>query len=62
MAACVNIVKNVESIYEWKDEVHTDQEVLMIIKSYSIKNRELVDLVKMNIPYDCPEVITMKVR
>lgn len=61
LAACVNLVKDVESIYEWKGQLNMDQEVLMIIKSHSKKSTDIIDHVKKNIPYDCPEVVTMRV-
>jgi periplasmic divalent cation tolerance protein len=33
LAACVNIIPRIESIYRWKDEVETATEYLLIIKS-----------------------------
>lgn len=62
LAACVNLVKNVESIYEWKGQIEKDEEVLMVIKSESHKSQELAEFVEKNHPYDCPEVVTLKVR
>uniref|UniRef100_A0A6G1SCZ1 Protein CutA n=1 Tax=Aceria tosichella TaxID=561515 RepID=A0A6G1SCZ1_9ACAR len=61
LAACVNIVKNIESIYEWKDKIEQDSEVLMIIKSNSQKSADLAKFVQDNHPYDCPEVVTVRV-
>lgn len=61
LAACVNLVKNVESVYEWNGKMESDTEILMIIKSHSSKAQELTQFVEKNHPYDCPEVVTMKV-
>lgn len=60
LAACINIVKTVESIYEWKGVIEHDQESMMIIKSHSNKTNDLIEFVEKNHPYDCPEVITLK--
>lgn len=61
LAACVNIVKTIESIYEWKGVVEQDQESMLIIKTHSKKSDDLIKFVEKNHPYDCPEVITVKV-
>lgn len=57
----MNIVKGVESIYEWKGNIEQDNEVLLIIKSYSHKSEELAKFIQENHPYICPEVVTFKV-
>lgn len=59
-AACVNIVKTIESIYEWKGQVEKDNESMLIIKSLSSKTAALTEFVESNHPYECPEVITVK--
>ena len=61
LAACVNILDGVESVYEWEGKIENENEVLMIIKSLSSKAGELADFVVRNHPYDCPEVITTRV-
>ncbi|MEO2185017.1 MAG: divalent-cation tolerance protein CutA, partial [bacterium] len=33
LAACVNIIPNVESIYNWQNELHQDSEFLLMIKT-----------------------------
>ena len=33
LAACVNIIPNIKSIYRWKDKISTDSEFLLIIKT-----------------------------
>ena len=61
LAACVNIVKGVESVYEWKGKIEQDSEILLIIKSYSHKSEELAKFIQENHPYECPELVTLKV-
>lgn len=61
LAACVNVVKGVESIYEWKGKIEQDNELLLIVKSHSSKTKQLTEFVEKNHPYDCPEVLTVEV-
>lgn len=61
LAACVNVVKGVESVYEWKGKIEHDSESLLIMKSNVTKSQELVKFVQDHHPYDCPEVVTMQV-
>ncbi len=58
-AACVNIVPNIISIYEWKDEIHEDEEVLLIIKTSSIQKIE--QRVKELHSYEVPEIIAFDI-
>ncbi len=61
LAACMNIIGGVISIYEWKGEVCNDEECLMIIKS----RRTLFDRIKKEIvalhPYELPEIISIPI-
>ncbi|XP_063601936.1 protein CutA homolog [Penaeus indicus] len=58
LAACVNIIPNIVSVYEWKEEINEDPEVLMIIKTRSSRLEELTAMVKENHPYEVCEVIS----
>jgi len=62
LAACVNIVPGVISVYEWEDKVNTDPEVLMMIKTRTSRIAELTQFVQKNHPYDVPEVITTSIE
>ena len=61
LAACVNIIPKIRSIYEWDGEIHDEQEFMLIIKS----PREKLDLVKGFIDkrhsYEVPEFISVDV-
>jgi periplasmic divalent cation tolerance protein len=61
LAACVNLVPGVRSIYRWQGAVHDDAETLAIIKT----TRERVELMTARLvalhPYDVPEVIELTV-
>jgi periplasmic divalent cation tolerance protein len=61
VAACVNILPGIRSIYRWKGEVEDAQELLLVIKT----TRELFGRVRDEIrglhSYEVPEVIALPV-
>ncbi|CAN1340831.1 Protein CutA, chloroplastic [Linum perenne] len=61
LAACVNIVPGIESVYEWKGEIQTDSEELLIIKTRQSLLESLTEHVKANHEYDTPEVISLPI-
>ncbi|XP_047322829.1 protein CutA, chloroplastic [Impatiens glandulifera] len=61
LAACVNRVPGIESVYEWKGEIQTDNEELLIIKTRESLLDALTEHVKANHEYDVPEVIAMPI-
>ncbi|XP_025408929.1 protein CutA homolog [Sipha flava] len=61
LAACVNLIPNITSIYKWKDEVNEDSEILMIIKTRTSRVDDLTNYVKSNHPYEVCEVISTKI-
>ncbi|XP_051130956.1 protein CutA, chloroplastic-like [Andrographis paniculata] len=61
LAACVNRIPGVESVYEWKGKIETDSEELLIIKTRESLLEALTAHVKANHEYDVPEVIAMPI-
>jgi len=57
LAACVNIVPSIRSIYMWKGEVCDEKEVLLIAKTTAQKFPALAQRVVSLHSYDIPEVI-----
>jgi periplasmic divalent cation tolerance protein len=62
LAACVNIVPGVTSLYHWDGEVQRAGEVLLLVKSTVDAFERLRDRVKELHPYDVPEIIDLAVR
>ena len=62
LAACVNIVPGIESIYRWEGKVTRDRESLMIIKTTGERYDELERRVKELHSYSTPEVIALKIE
>lgn len=61
LAACVNIVRNVRSIYRWQGAIEDDQEVLMVVKTRKDRIAELTEKVRELHSYDVPEVIAIPI-
>jgi len=59
LAACVNILPGIISIYTWEGETCEDHEVLLIIKTRADLFETLSATVQEIHPYDVPEVIAM---
>ncbi|MCK5160545.1 MAG: divalent-cation tolerance protein CutA [Candidatus Aureabacteria bacterium] len=57
LAACVNIVPEISSIYQWKGKIAKDKEILLIIKTTCAMYKKLEQWVLKNHPYEVPEVI-----
>ncbi|KAJ3628250.1 hypothetical protein MTP99_015567 [Tenebrio molitor] len=62
LAACVNIIPRITSIYEWEDKINEDPEVLMMIKTRTTKVDALTEYVKSNHPYSVCEVISLPIE
>jgi periplasmic divalent cation tolerance protein len=62
LAACVNIVPGVTSIYEWKDEVYNEGELVLFIKTRESLFEEVREKVLEIHPYEVPEVISVKIE
>ncbi|OYT52350.1 MAG: cytochrome C biogenesis protein CcdA [Desulfurococcales archaeon ex4484_217_2] len=61
LAACVNIVDNVSSIYWWEGKVEESREVLMIVKTVKAKIGKLIDEVRKLHSYEVPEIIALPI-
>jgi len=61
LAACVNLVPNVESHYWWQEKLESGAEVLMIFKTTASALAGLEQHVLENHPYDTPEFIVFEI-
>ena len=59
LAACVNIMDGVNSIYYWDGELQYDAEVVMIAKTLSSRVPELIEIVKANHSAECPCILSI---
>jgi len=61
LAACVNMVSNVRSIYSWQGKIEDDRELLMIIKTQRHLFDRLTTKVREIHSYDVPEIIALPI-
>ena len=62
LAACVNIIPQIKSIYRWEGRVESNDEVLLIIKtSTQVPMEKLRDRILTLHPYDVPELVMVPV-
>ena len=61
MAACITIIPHAESIYRWKNEIQTQMEFLLIIKTVRSQLGNLIAKIKKLHPYDVPEIIALPI-
>ncbi len=62
LAACVNIIPAIESVYRWQDKVESETEYLLIIKTQSGCYTELESTIQALHPYELPEVVTVSIE
>ncbi len=62
LAACVNIVPQIESVYRWKEKVETAQEWLLIIKTTTQRFEAVRDAIKELHSYELPECVAIAVE
>lgn len=61
LAACVNIVKQIRSVYRWQGRIADEQEVLMIAKTRKGLFADLVRRIQELHSYTVPEVIALPI-
>lgn len=62
IAACVNLLPGLTSIYRWKGEICRDQETLLVIKTTVEKRIEVAEQLTQHHPYDEPELLFLPVQ
>ena len=61
LAACVNIIDNMTSIYRWEGSVQQDSEVVLIAKTVETLVPQLIEKVKSVHSYECPCIVSLPV-
>ena len=61
VAACVQILPPMTSIYRWKGEVQKETEHLLLIKTTADRWEDLSAFIHSNHPYEVPELIAVDV-
>ena len=61
LAACVQILPEIQSIYRWQGEVAREREVLLLVKTASGRFDDLVSRVTAIHSYETPEIIALPI-
>jgi periplasmic divalent cation tolerance protein len=62
LCACGNLLPRMQSVYEWKGELKTDSEHLLIMKSTATRYSELEAWLRTVHPYELPEIIAAPIE
>jgi len=62
LAACVNILPEIRSIYRWQGVLNNDGESLMIIKTSRQEYSNVQSWLEQHHPYDVPEIIALPIE
>lgn len=62
LAACVNIVPAIESVYRWEGRINIDSESLLIVKTTEQSYKRLETRVKELHEYSVPEIIALHIE
>ena len=62
LAACVNIIDGMNSIYRWEGKLMQDTETVLIAKTVQDKVSVLTERVKALHSYDCPCVVALPIH
>lgn len=62
LAACVNIVPKVHSVYDWEDQIQNDEELLLLIKTTKEREKDIYHTIESLHSYDTPELITIPIN
>ena len=59
LAACVQILPEISSVYVWEGKLQKTNEHLLLIKTLPEKWDELCDFINANHSYDVPEIVAI---
>ncbi|MCU1297959.1 MAG: CutA1 divalent ion tolerance protein [Acidobacteriaceae bacterium] len=62
LAACVNIVPQIQSVYRWQGKTEEAQEWLLIIKTTDAAFERVKDAIKKMHSYEVPECIAVEIE
>ena len=62
LAACVNIVKSVRSVYRWKDKIHDDEEFVLLIKTVRASFEDVRRTIRELHTYELPDIVALPIE
>lgn len=61
LAACVNILPGVKSVYRWQGAIEEATEITLVMKTAASRYAELQECIQLHHPYEVPEIIALAV-
>ena len=62
LAACVNIVPKVISVYSWQDKINEDEEYLLVIKTQKNRFEDVKKAILELHSYELPEIVMLPIK
>jgi len=62
LAACVNMLPGLTSVYQWRGEIETANEYLLMIKSKTEQYQAIENSIKTHHPNELPEIIAVSIN
>ena len=62
LAACVNINKNINSIFIWRRKMFDEKEIELNFKTSEKKLKKLILFLEEKHPYECPPIISFPIK
>ena len=61
LAACVNIIKGVESVYQWQGKIEREKEIQLIIKTQQSLFSQVQNAIQELHDYELPEIVAVPI-
>ena len=61
LAACVNIIPKIESIYRWQGKIEEDNESILLAKTIDKNVDQVIQRIKENHSYDVPDIVAIPI-
>jgi periplasmic divalent cation tolerance protein len=62
LAACVNILPGITSVYLWREKIESAQEHLLLIKASKTAYQAIETAIKKQHPYELPEILAVPIE
>ncbi|MHA1558201.1 MAG: divalent-cation tolerance protein CutA [Alphaproteobacteria bacterium] len=59
LAACINIVPQIHSVYLWKGKLCDSEEIILLVKTTSVKKEKVINFIKEMHPYEGPALFSI---
>ena len=61
LAACVNLIPKIESVYRWKGNLENSHECILLAKTRDEKAQAVIDRIRTMHSYELPDIILLPI-